>query len=378
MVWHQWQSSNNYDVYAQRLSGTGVLLDNPATPADESQPGVAYPLCTDGANQSYPQAAADVATGQYLVVWRDPRNYSGAGYDVYGQLLAAEGTLAGPNLALSTAAGHQLAPTVAALAPTGFLTLWEDARNGNTWDLYVQRVSSAGAPLAANTFLEVVSEWPPTLALAAHRAAPQALLAWEKDGEIYAQRYHPLVAAFTATPLQGPAPLAVTFSNLSAPAADISAYHWDFGDGATDTAISPTHTYAAGGSYTVTLTITGTEESVALTRSAYISVTNDAPVDQPPQAYAGPDRSTAEGAPLTFTGVITDADTPTGHTIVWNFGDGTTLTGALTPTHTYGDNGIFTVTLTVTDTTGLSASDILVVTVANVAPAVTIRWVNEH
>jgi len=36
------------------------------------------------------------------------------------------------------------------------------------------------------------------------------------------------------------------------------------------------------------------------------------------------------------------------------------------------------VTLTVTDTTGLSGTDSLVVTVVNVAPAVTIRWVNDH
>ena len=81
---------------------------------------------------------------------------------------------------------------------------------------------------------------------------------------------------------------------------------------------------------------------------------------------------------LTFTGIITDTDTPTGHTVLWDFGDGTTTTGTLTPTHTYGDNGVFTVTLTVTDTTGLSATDTLVVTAANVVPAVTIRWANRH
>jgi len=81
---------------------------------------------------------------------------------------------------------------------------------------------------------------------------------------------------------------------------------------------------------------------------------------------------------LTFTGIITDTDTPTGHTVLWDFGDGTTTTGTLTPTHTYGDNGVFTVTLTVTDATGLSATDSLVVSVANVAPQVTVWWINEH
>ncbi|MBW2257119.1 MAG: PKD domain-containing protein, partial [Deltaproteobacteria bacterium] len=33
-------------------------------------------------------------------------------------------------------------------------------------------------------------------------------------------------------------------------------YSWDFGDGNIGTGVSPSHTYAAGGTYTVTLTVT--------------------------------------------------------------------------------------------------------------------------
>ena len=54
-------------------------------------------------------------------------------------------------------------------------------------------------------------------------------------------------------------------------------------------------------------------------------------------------------------------------------GDGTApTTGTLTPTHTYADNGAYTVTLTVTDTTNQTATDIAAVTVANVAPTGTL------
>ena len=97
-----------------------------------------------------------------------------------------------------------------------------------------------------------------------------------------------------------------------------------------------------------------------------------------PLAYAGPDQSTDEGTPVSFSGTITDTDSPSGHTVLWDFGDGMTMSGTLTPTHAYGDNSTFTVTLTVTDTTGLSAEDVLVVSVANVAPVVTIRWVSDY
>jgi PKD repeat protein len=48
------------------------------------------------------------------------------------------------------------------------------------------------------------------------------------------------VANFTATPIFGTAPLAVTFTNGSS--GTVSGYSWSFGDGGTSTAPSPAHT----------------------------------------------------------------------------------------------------------------------------------------
>jgi hypothetical protein len=45
-------------------------------------------------------------------------------------------------------------------------------------------------------------------------------------------------------------------SGSVAPGGTITSYGWDFGDGNTGTGVTPTHTFGAAGSYTVTLTIT--------------------------------------------------------------------------------------------------------------------------
>ncbi len=55
--------------------------------------------------------------------------------------------------------------------------------------------------------------------------------------------------------------LAATFTDLSTPgpSGPITAWDWDFGDGTPHgTTQNPSHTYAAAGTYTVTLTVTGT------------------------------------------------------------------------------------------------------------------------
>jgi len=104
------------------------------------------------------------------------------------------------------------------------------------------------------------------------------------------------------------------------------------------------------------------------TTSFYLDAT---PVSGQPLVNLGPERSVAEGSPITFTATITDPDTPTGHILHWDFGDGGAADGTLTPTHVYADDGVYPVTLTVTDTAGLSGAGHLTVTVANVAPIVT-------
>ncbi len=78
-------------------------------------------------------------------------------------------------------------------------------------------------------------------------------------------------ASFTAAPLSGTAPLAVSFdASASSDDGTIASYAWTFGDGGTGTGVQTTHTYNAGGTFTATLTVTDND---GLTDTATATIT---------------------------------------------------------------------------------------------------------
>ena len=145
------------------------------------------------------------------------------------------------------------------------------------------------------------------------------------------------VPDFTATPLSGPIPLAVAFTDLTSGTA--SSWSWDFGDGESSTLQDPTHSYATPGTYTVSLTAAGPGGANTETKADYILVTPG-----PPAAdfIATP----ASGrAPLAVS--FADASVGVASSWSWDFGDGGSST-AQNPMHTYATEGTYTVSLTAT------------------------------
>lgn len=148
-------------------------------------------------------------------------------------------------------------------------------------------------------------------------------------------------------PYSGTVGVPVTFDGTGSndPDGTIVAYDWDFGDGNVGTGQTPTHTYAAAGSYAVTLTVTddGTPPLIdTATTTAEIGIGNIAPTADANGPYTG-----TVGVPVTFDGTGSSDD---GAIVAydWDFGDGGVGTGP-TPTHTYASDGVFNVILTVTD-----------------------------
>lgn len=85
--------------------------------------------------------------------------------------------------------------------------------------------------------------------------------------------YFPVHINFTASPLSSCLGTPVNFSNTTTNA---TSYLWDFGDGSTSSVTSPSHTYSAGGTYTVKLKACNTLGCDSLLRTSYI-VINGAP-----------------------------------------------------------------------------------------------------
>lgn len=93
--------------------------------------------------------------------------------------------------------------------------------------------------------------------------------------------------------------------------------------------------------------------------------------NEPPTANAGLDKTVNEGNAVTLNG--TGSTDPDGNEDIisynWDFGDGNTGSGAIL-NHTYLNNGVYTATLTVTDTAGETSTDTATITVNNVAPII--------
>jgi PKD repeat protein len=160
-----------------------------------------------------------------------------------------------------------------------------------------------------------------------------------KTFPVYIRVGAPVTANFSGTPVNGTAPLAVTFTDLSTSADPIISWAWDFdSNGVIDSTVqNPSWTYPRAGRYSVTLTAGNSNRVGTITKVAYITVYEHV------KANFTADQRTGM-IPLTVRFTDTSTGNPTNW--LWNFGDGTTST-ARDPVHTYsvGDR-YYNVTLT--------------------------------
>ena len=156
-----------------------------------------------------------------------------------------------------------------------------------------------------------------------------------------------------------------TDSSTSSPDTIVS-WSWDFGDGGSSSDQNPSHTFMDDGVYTVRLTVTDDDGS-----TDYIehSVTVN---DLAPTAGFSDNGPQDEGSVVSFT----DASTSYPDPIVswsWDFGDGGSSSDQ-NPSHTFMDDGVYTVRLTVTDEDGSTDTVSHDVTVSDLGPTAAFDW----
>ncbi len=127
-----------------------------------------------------------------------------------------------------------------------------------------------------------------------------------------------------------------TFVNLAVPD-NILTYYWDFGDGNTSTAPTPTYTYADTGVYTLRLVV---NRGLACSDSA-TALVRVFPGFYPDFTFGGQ----CQNIPVQFTD-LTTADYGAPSKWNWNFGDFASTSNTSTiknPTHTYSSVGMYNV-----------------------------------
>jgi PKD repeat protein len=193
----------------------------------------------------------------------------------------------------------------------------------------------------------------------------------------------PMTAVFTAVVTDLTLAVDPAASQPNSGTCAIVRYQFDWGDGTTSVsvAVASSHTYAAAGTYSVRLTVSNSGGSLSSPAAGIpVGVPPPTPTPDPSPTASSSPSPTATASPTVapctkptasftyrqgtgnssktyeFTDTSQVADTLNCPITDWrwDFGDGT-VTNAINPTHTYGDNRSHLVTLKVTNSAGSSS-----------------------
>jgi hypothetical protein len=178
----------DWDIYGPRVAVDGTLLDNPGTPADESDPAIGFPIGVANGKQEYPALAANPENGRWLVTWYDRRSDSKG--DVYGQVVGAAGDLVGDEVTIAaTPSTLEKDPVVTYnLARGEWLVVWRAA------DVCARRLDGGGSLLGSEFAVSAGSDIKTDPAVAANATQDEYLVVWQDDRnslkyDVYGQRF---------------------------------------------------------------------------------------------------------------------------------------------------------------------------------------------
>lgn len=120
------------DVYGQFVAGNGRTLQ-----------GSNFVIASADRNQFKPDVACDVVNDRFLVVWEDQRQ-AATQDDIYGQLIASDGTMMGGNFPIAGTSNIEGRPVVAANSSDGsYLVVWESVQD-RSFRMFSQKLNANG------------------------------------------------------------------------------------------------------------------------------------------------------------------------------------------------------------------------------------------
>ncbi len=146
IVWQDYRSGGNLDIYAQRVNSSGI--------SQWTANGVC--ICNATGNQTNHKVITD-GLGGAIITWDDQRD---GRHDIYAQRVDDDGnihpnwTQNGVLICDTTNAGFTgIHPQIATDGSNGVITTWQDGRNpDNNGDIYAQRVTADGAGIIESSF----------------------------------------------------------------------------------------------------------------------------------------------------------------------------------------------------------------------------------
>jgi hypothetical protein len=184
ITWYDSRSGTS-DIYTQRVNAAGAV--------QWAADGAA--ICTATSDQLNPTIVSDGAGGA-IITWYDYR--SATNYDIYAQRVNAVGAVqwTANGVAICTATGNQVSPTIVSDGAGGAIITWQDYRSATSYDIYAQRVSAAGAAQwMANGAAICIATYDQTSPTIVSDGAGGAIITWNDyrnilgtNVDIYSQR----------------------------------------------------------------------------------------------------------------------------------------------------------------------------------------------
>jgi MYXO-CTERM domain-containing protein len=310
------------EIYATRVDGNGnavwaagsvPVLEGVTASPDKFIPGW----------QPNQVTMAPDGQGGLFFVWHDAR--SEVSWDVYAQRLDLDGNrLWGTSgVPVTTAADHQISPTVVADGRDGALFAWSDYRPGHQ-DVFIQRLGPTGAMLLPPGGVWVESRtgeqaYPHVVALARRRF----LVSWDDEGnctdlcrstaidlvgKVLEFNDAPVASAQSVAATED-TPVGVTLSGSDADGDSLTyavvdgPAHGTLSGTAPDLTYTPAANYAGGDGFTFKVN-DGTVDSATATVSVTVAAVNDAPIALAQSVAATEDAAVG----VTLTGSDVDED----------------------------------------------------------------------